>query len=215
MSIYEDDLKNRFPTYTFTETTFQDLQIVTVLDGATTLNIARALTLDECYQNLRLKMVGGAEILLSITSAQRDALPSQPDGIKIFNTDESALQVAENDIFANVAEKPVIYTVQTTDGAATTISTITMPDGDYRVDVKADAVEDDFSNAAKYESVCYFTVASSVASIDTSLEVLSAETAVGWVGIVFAVSGNDLLVQVEGHSSATINWEAYYNIEEL
>ncbi|MCP4493129.1 MAG: hypothetical protein GY820_38395 [Gammaproteobacteria bacterium] len=91
MSIYEDDLKNRFPTYTFTETTFQDLQIVTVLDGATTIKRSRAETMDAAYKNLRESMVGGAEILLLLTTTQRNAL-TPIGGSIIFNEDNVAIE---------------------------------------------------------------------------------------------------------------------------
>ncbi len=216
MSIYEDDLKNRFPTYTFTETTIQDLQIVTVLDGATTLHIARASTLDECYQNLRLKMVGGGEILLSITSAQRDALPSQPDGTNIFNTDESAVQVGVDDAFANVGVETVVSTVQTTDNTTTVIATIGITDDTVNVlHVHVNGIKDDGTDRATYMATqsVYRTGGGVAVLLGSTTEDHSAESDASWGGVTFSVLVNNILVEVDGKNGTTIDWNCIAEIK--
>ncbi|MCP4612093.1 MAG: hypothetical protein GY845_25630 [Planctomycetes bacterium] len=96
MSIYSDDLENRFPTYVFTETVDGSLQIVTVTDGGTTLKISRAETLDAAYRKLRESMVGGSEISYRLTTTQRNALSSPVEGLTLLNTTNDNIEKYEN-----------------------------------------------------------------------------------------------------------------------
>ncbi len=91
MSIYSDDLDNRFPTYTFTEAVVGSTNRVDADNGGPVLFSASALTLDDAYINLRQIMVGGSEVLLQLTTTQRDLL-TPTDGTIIFNEDNVAIE---------------------------------------------------------------------------------------------------------------------------
>ncbi len=91
MSIYSDDLDNRFPTYTFTETVTGSTTRIDADNGGPVLFSASALTLDDAYVKLRDTMVGGSEILLQLTTTQRNAL-TPIGGSIIFNEDNVAIE---------------------------------------------------------------------------------------------------------------------------
>lgn len=91
MSIYSDDLGNRFPTYTFTESVNGSLHTVDADNGGPILFSATAQSLDEAYTQLRQTMVGGAEILPLLTTTQRDTFT--PDtGTPIFNETTTSVE---------------------------------------------------------------------------------------------------------------------------
>ena len=111
-----------------------------------------------------------------------------------------------------------IETVQTTDNTVTTIVTIpgaSLSDGDYRLDAKVDALDTGPTDLAEYLGICYFTVTSSVASINASGQAVIIETAVSWTGVSFSIVSNDLVVSVQGVGATTINWVANCNIEAV
>lgn len=91
MSIYSDDLANRFPTYNFVESTSGSLHTVDADNGGPVLFSASAQSLDEAYFALRNTMVGGAEILPQLTTTQRDTFT--PDtGTPIFNETTTSVE---------------------------------------------------------------------------------------------------------------------------
>lgn len=91
MSIYQDDLNNRFPTFNFTETPVQSLTRIDADSGGPVLFSASATSVTLAYGRLRQVMVGGPEIFPSLTTTQRDT--HSPDvGTPIFNTDNSTIE---------------------------------------------------------------------------------------------------------------------------
>ena len=91
MSIYSDDLANRFPTYTFTENLVGSSTRIDADNGGPVLNSAIASTTDLAYEKLRSGMVGGAEIFPQLTTAQRDTL-TPGTGTPIYNSDNLTVE---------------------------------------------------------------------------------------------------------------------------
>ncbi len=111
-----------------------------------------------------------------------------------------------------------IDSVQTTDNTVTTIVTIlgaSLSDGDYRLDATVHALDTGPTDLAEYLGLCYFTVTSSVASINASGQAVIIETAVAWAGISFSIVSNDLIVSVQGTGATTINWTANCGVEAV
>ena len=105
--------------------------------------------------------------------------------------------------------------VQTTDNTVTTILTIlgaSLSDGDYRLDASVHALDTGPTDLAEYIGLCYFTVTSSVASINASGQAVIIETAVAWTGVSFSIVSNDLIISVQGTGATTINWTAKCSI---
>ncbi len=89
--LFRDDLLNRYPAHTFTETVTGSLTLVEFKDGADAL-VASALKVgsDAAYLLIREDLVGHLEVLPCVTTAQRDALTDVAVGLDIFNlTDDS------------------------------------------------------------------------------------------------------------------------------
>jgi len=84
-----DDLLNRFASHTFTETTVGSMTLVEFKDGGSAVvGSSQKLDIGDAYREIREDLVGGAEVLLTITETQRDALTeSIATGAHIYNTD--------------------------------------------------------------------------------------------------------------------------------
>jgi hypothetical protein len=85
-AIYKYDLENRFPTYTFNETTVNDMHKFDAIDGATTVSTATKLTLAEAVYSVRTDLVGGTEVLPMLTMTQIGLLTSIDAGTNIYNS---------------------------------------------------------------------------------------------------------------------------------
>jgi hypothetical protein len=97
--IYKFDLANRFPDYTFTETSDGDAITYEITNnvaaGATVETITRyGETNVVCA--IREMLVGGDEILPLLTTTQRDTLSSVVEGTEIFNITTEAKEVYYN-----------------------------------------------------------------------------------------------------------------------
>lgn len=88
--LYRDDLLNRFASHTFTETVTGSMTLVEFKDGSSdVVGSSKNLVVDDAYKCIRLDLVGGGEILITIDETQRDALTSVAIGTHIYNTDAS------------------------------------------------------------------------------------------------------------------------------
>jgi len=78
-------------------------------------------------------------------------------------------------------------------------------------------IESDNSNRAAYRilGVFYRTGAGNAIQVSSTDSVFSKETAASWTGGSFSVSGNNVLVEVQGAASTTINWESIVTTLEL
>lgn len=121
-------------------------------------------------------------------------------------------EIREN-VVGFVSEFPLhnnIDTIQTTDATLTTITTETMDDeAVYVLVATVLGIESDNSNRAAYQikGSFYRTGAGNATQLGSTTSVFANETDNSWTGATFAVSGNDILVQVQGAASTTINWE--------
>lgn len=94
--IYEDDLSNRFPTYTFNTTVDGSLTTYDALDGATLMQTATKASLDDAVFQVRQGLVGGLEVLPLLDTSQRDALTGITEGTCLLNSDTTNIERFEN-----------------------------------------------------------------------------------------------------------------------
>ena len=88
-----DDLIGRFASHTFTETVIGSQTKVDFKDGSEAL-VASATRLDvnDAYRNIRENEVGDFTILFCLTTAQKDALTSTPDGTQLVDVSLNIVQ---------------------------------------------------------------------------------------------------------------------------
>ena len=109
-------------------------------------------------------------------------------------------------------------TVQTTDNTVTTITTLHVDDeAVYVIEATVLGIESDNSERASYRIVgsFYRTGGGNATQINSTEIIFGHETDSSWTGATFTVSGENILVQVQGASSTTINWECVENTIEF
>lgn len=94
--IYEYDLINRFPTYTFNTTVNGSLTTFEALDGATIMATATTGDLFSAVFQVRSNLVGGNEVFSVLTTTQRNALIGTLDGEVILNLTTTAIERFES-----------------------------------------------------------------------------------------------------------------------
>ena len=113
----------------------------------------------------------------------------------------------------------VLTTIQTTDNTLTTIATIAIVDETTNIiHVDIIGIQDDGSNrlGSEISSMFYRTGAGSATFIDagpSGTEDFTVKSAGSWSIPSFAVSGNNVLVQVQGAVATTINWICEADVE--
>lgn len=102
--IYENDLINRFPTYTIASSTTGSITTATAHDGPTLIAQGSGSTVADAFFNLRDKLVGGKEILPDSTTTQRDALAGVIEGQYIYNSTNDAVEKFSNAVWVPTNE---------------------------------------------------------------------------------------------------------------
>lgn len=106
--LYIDDLINRFPGHTFTETITGALTKVEFKDGGSTV-IFEATRMDvfDAYKNIRENLVGDSNILFLVTPTQRDALINTITGRPVWNDNQLITEVWDGVEWMNTAGSSV------------------------------------------------------------------------------------------------------------
>lgn len=211
--IYENDLENRFPTYTFNTSTFDDLTIFQALDGATVIATGRKPGLAEAVYDVWQKLVGDINILPISTQVQRDALTSVTTGTVILNDDTYSIECQDDDIWykANGTigwQVRPNQSIQTTDDTQTTIDEFTLnDDATYLVQVNITGIEDDGSDRCGVikTAVCYRDGGSAIIEGNVALTIEEYSDS-NWDADI-TVSGNNVRASVTGSIGETINWK--------
>ena len=134
--------------------------------------------------------------------------------------DDAYKKIREHRIgFAEDATRPDALTiVQTTDNSVVTIATIPIADDTTNiVHIDVIGIEDDGSERATYEVThsVYRTAGGGATLLGTLTTEHLAESVVGWTGPSVSVSGNNLLIEVQGFSVTTINWVCEASVESF
>ena len=145
------------------------------------------------------------------------------DRVRKLVVDECYKSIREELIgFAADGTRPDALTViQTTDNTLTTIATIPITDETTNIiHVDIIGIEDDGSNrlGSEISSMFFRTGAGSATFIDagpSGTDDFTVKSAGSWSIPSFAVSGNNVLVQVQGAAATTINWVCEANVESF
>ncbi len=85
--VFRDDLLNRFPGYTFTETAVDDLTNVEFRDGGDeVVNSSKKLDALDSYKDIRKDILKNNDVKFRLTQSQIDALIGIDEGVEIWNT---------------------------------------------------------------------------------------------------------------------------------
>lgn len=145
--------------------------------------------------------------------------------IKAFYYSISCLDVddAYESIRINLVGSPIIEPLEdhyaivaTSDNSVTTIHAVPIADETSNLcHVKVFGIEADHSNRAVYEVVVgvYRTGGGDTVKLGSDTVEFAGETSVSWGGPSFAVSGTDLLIQVQGAANTDINWQCDHTLE--
>lgn len=91
--LYKDDLATRFPTFTFVETAVGGMTKFEAKDGDTVMAEHTKPALSDAVALVREELVGGADVLPTITLTQRNALTGITDGCPIWNKTDAKVEV--------------------------------------------------------------------------------------------------------------------------
>ncbi len=93
-SIYESDIKSRFPLDTVEMSTDGDVHLctVTVTSGGAAVTVGVSGTADGAAHNARLHLGVPDDILCCLTTTERDALSAPLTGLQVFNTTTGAAE---------------------------------------------------------------------------------------------------------------------------
>ena len=108
----------------------------------------------------------------------------------------------------------VLNTVTTTDGVATTIATIPIPDDTVvHLQCKVVARRTDSTDRGVYrrEAAIFREAAGAATKVGNTNSLFTRESDNQW-DVTIVVSGNNALVQVEGRTGRTINWKCQHHV---
>lgn len=126
------------------------------------------------------------------------------------------MSAADKDKLDNIPT-PTIGTATTTDNTVTALSTIPLSDNTvYLVETRIEARRTDSADRAAYvRRACVYREAAGTATMQGAVETtFSRESAAGWNATI-AVSGNDVVINVDGAVGHTINWRAYTTLQQV
>lgn len=215
LQLYRDDLLNRFPGNTFTETTVGSMTKVEFFDSGSALVFeATKLVADDAYQNIHHNLVGTfAEALPRLTTTQRDALTDPSDGLQFFETTSDEVQVYYDGEFETVGAgewkvRPA-QVVTTTDATQTTVDSFTIDDEEtYLIQVSIVATESGGGNrGGAIKSALVYRTGGGSATIQGAVETNIARGSDGAWLLDITVSGNDVRASVTGVAATTITWK--------
>ncbi len=210
--IYEDDLSNRFPTYTFNTTVDGSLTTFEALDGATLISTATRASLGLAVYAVRLDLVGGTEIIPLLTTTQRDALTAPLDATLILNADTYAMECFDDGTWYPAAGTSTWNTrprstVQTTNDTPTEVDEFDLDDEEvYMIQISVVGITDDFSERCGVikSAVVYRDGGDAIilGSVSAMIEEYSDSN---W-DVDITVTGNTARATVTGVAATTINW---------
>ena len=218
--MYRDDLLNRFASHTFTETTVNDHTLVEFKDGSSVLIASsQKNVVDDAYKSIREALIGTAgEILLELTTTQRDALTSPDSGSNIQNSNTFGIDTYDSEWHPGSNWiQGTIKTATTTDATQTTIDTLTLDDDSvYLVRASIVTIESGGGDLGGGEIECLAKrlSAGNAAIQGTVVDIVRRGTS-GSLDFTFTVSGDDLLARITGLAATTMNWESILKYRKL
>lgn len=218
--IYRDDLKGRFASHTFTETTVEDETLVEFKNGSSVV-VARSQkqNVDDAYKNIRENMVGSTgDFMLELTTTERDALTSPTNGTNLQNKDTFGIDTFDTGWFpSNNWIQGTIKALTTTDATVTTIDTLPLDDDSvYLIRASILTIESGGGALGGGEIMCLAKrlSAGSAAIQGTVIDIIRRGTS-GSLDFDLTPSGDNILATVQGLASTNMDWESILKYRKL